>query len=89
MSTDKNAPMKSFTRNDIKAAIWCAPKVQGDAVAEGSSIKIDRSYREGEKRKYTTMLRPQDLVDVAIVAMEAYRFLVACSTDTDAHERKE
>jgi hypothetical protein len=46
-----------------------------NAVVEVHSIKIDKSYKDGDEWKRTTALAAEDLPKVALVATEAYRFL--------------
>ena len=44
-------------------------------LAEVHSIRIDRSYKDGDEWKHTNSFNVEDLPKVAFVADEAYKFL--------------
>lgn len=71
----KNNPIKVFQCGRIKAAIWADSKVIDNTVVEVHSIKIDRSYKDGEEWKHTNAFNAEDLPKVALVANEAYKYV--------------
>jgi hypothetical protein len=73
----RNKPIKVFACGAIKAAIWADSRVIDNEVVEVYSIKFDRSYKDkGDGQwKHTETFNAEDLPKVAMVAMEAYRFL--------------
>jgi len=72
---DKNHPVKAFQCGRIKAAIWKGQKVINNAIVEVHTIKIDRSYKDGEEWKHTNAFFDEDLPKVVVVANEAYKYL--------------
>lgn len=66
-------PIKVFTCGPVKAAIWSDSRIIDDTLVEVHSIKIDRSYKDGDQWKHTDSFNIEDLPKVALVAMEAYR----------------
>jgi hypothetical protein len=75
--TIKRSPDKSFSCGLVKAAIWADSRVINNTLVEVHSIIIDRSYKDKDdgEWKYTTTFAAEDLPKVAVVAMEAYRWL--------------
>jgi len=73
--TAKNKPNKVFQCGSIKAAIWSDSKVKNNTVVEVHSIKINRSYRDGDEWRHTNSFNVEDLPKVAMVATEAYKFI--------------
>jgi len=71
----RNKPSKVFRCGAVQAAIWTNQRVMDDAVVEVHSIRIDKSYREGDQWKRTTSLAAEDLPKVSVVAMASYRHL--------------
>lgn len=71
----KNNPIRVFQCGPVKAAIWADSKVIDNAVVEVHSIKIDRSYKDGEEWKHTSAFNAEDLPKVALVANELYKFI--------------
>lgn len=80
--TNKN-PIKVFSCGSVKAAIWVDSKVLNNAVVEVHSIRIDRSYKDGDEWKYTTAFSTEDLPKVALLAMESYKFIRLRSPEQD------
>jgi len=71
----RTRPVKVFRCGAVKAAIWTNQRVIDDAVVEVPSVKIDKSYKDGDEWKRTTTFAADDLPKVITVATEAYRFL--------------
>lgn len=71
----RNRPSKVFCCGAVKAAIWTNQRVIDNAVVEVHSIKIDKSYKEGDEWKRTTSFAAEDLPKVSVVAMASYRHL--------------
>ncbi|MHC4680392.1 MAG: hypothetical protein ACYTEK_17025 [Planctomycetota bacterium] len=78
---DNNNPIRVLQCGRVKAAIWADSKVMDNTVVKVHSIKIDRSYKDGEKWKHTNAFYTEDLPKVAIVASEAYKFIRLRSSD--------
>jgi len=74
-NTIKKNPIKVFQCGSVKAAIWVDSKVLNNAVVELHSIKIDKWYKDGDDWKNTNTFNTEDLHKVAVVAMEAYKFI--------------
>jgi hypothetical protein len=83
-TTNKN-PIKVFTCGAVKAAIWADSRVINNTVVEVHSVRIDRSYKDKDNGewKYTTTFAAEDLPKVALVAMEAYKFIRLRSQEQD------
>ena len=66
-----------FSCGGIKAAIWLDSKVIKNEMVEVHSVKIDKSYKEQDDKewKHTNTFNAEDLPKVALVAMEAYKFI--------------
>jgi hypothetical protein len=71
----KTRPLRVFRCGAVQAPIWVDHRVIDDAVVKIYSIRITKSYREGDEWKSTTTFATEDLPKVALVATEAYRFL--------------
>jgi len=68
-------PVKVFRCGAMQAAIWTNQRVMDDAVVEVHSVRISKSYKEGDTWKRTTTFAAEDLPKVALVAAEVYKFL--------------
>jgi len=79
-----NKPVKVFRCGAVQAAIWTNQRVIDNAVVEVHSVRIDKSYKEGQQWKRTTIFAAEDLPKVFIVAMEVYRYLRVRSFDNGA-----
>lgn len=84
-------PIKTFRCGAITAAVWLESKVIDQALVEMHSIKITKSYKDGEEWKYTHSLSVEDLPKVALVANEAYKFIRLRVSDKDSasHENQQ
>jgi hypothetical protein len=49
----RTKPVKVFRCGVVKAAIWTNQRVMDNAVVEFHSVKIDKSYKEGDEWKRT------------------------------------
>lgn len=76
-------PDKKFYYGAIRAAIWTNQRVIGDAVVEVHSIRIDKSYKDGDQWKRTTTLTAEDLPKVALIAEDAYRYIRLRTSDDE------
>ncbi len=56
-----NKPVKVFRCGAVQAAIWTNPRVIDNAVVEVPSVRIDKSYNEGDEWKKTTSFAAEDL----------------------------
>ncbi|MCX5645302.1 MAG: hypothetical protein NTZ17_11585 [Phycisphaerae bacterium] len=73
----RNKPVQVFACGAVKAAIGADSRVIDNEVVEVHSIKFDRSYKDkGDGPwKHTNAFNAEDLPKVAVVAMEAYKYL--------------
>ena len=88
MESATNKPVKVFFCAGVTCTVWITPRVRGDKVVDVPSIKFDKSYEVEGERKYTTAFFDEDLPKVALVAMEAYRFLKVRSVEPPGSERE-
>lgn len=72
---EKKHPVKVFQCGRINAAIWEDQKVIDNTIVNVHTIKIDRSYKDGEDWVSTNLFFAEDLLKVALAANEAYKFL--------------
>ena len=68
-------PVKVFNCGPVKAAIWSDSRIVNDVMVEVHSIKIDKSYKDGDEWKNTNTFNAEDLPKVSLMAMEVYKFL--------------
>ena len=71
----ENDPLKIFQCGRIKAAIWIDQRVINNTIVDIHTVKIDRSYKDGEQWKHTNTFNIEDLPKVALVANEAYKYV--------------
>jgi hypothetical protein len=71
----KTRPLRVIRCGAVAAAIWVDHRVINDAVVKVHSIRITKNYRQGDEWKRTTTFATEDLPKMAVVAMEAYKFL--------------
>ena len=68
-------PEKKFSCGPVSASIWAKTKtVEGENV-KFFSVTITKAYKEGEDWKYTNSFNIEDLLKVALVATEAYKYV--------------
>ena len=72
-----NNPIKTFSCGAVKAAIWLNCLEKDGTLVEVHSIRINKSYKDkgDDEWKTTGSLSAEDLPKVAVVAMEAYKFI--------------
>ena len=72
-----NNPIKTFSCGAVKAAIWLNCLEKDGTLVEVHSIRINKSYKDkgDDEWKRTDNLAAEDLPKVAVVAMEAYKFI--------------
>jgi hypothetical protein len=71
----KKKPDKTYRCGSVRAAVWTNRRVIDNAVVEVHSVRIDRSYKDGDKWKSTTTFAVDDLPKIVMVATAAYSFL--------------
>lgn len=78
-------PIKTFNCGAVKAAIWLNFLEQDGALVEIHSIKINKSYKDKDDNnwKHTDNLCAEDLLKVAVVANEAYKYIRMRSSEDD------
>jgi len=75
----KNQPIKKFvTKGGISATIWSEIKEVNGKQVEFNNIIIERQYTQdnGKNWNSTNSMRIDDLPKVALVAEQAYKYLV-------------
>ena len=80
----RNRPSKVFRCGAVRAAVWTNQRVMDNAVVEVHSIKIDKSYKDGDEWKRTTSFAAEDLPKVSVVAMASYKHLRLRSDEPSA-----
>ena len=68
-------PEKKFRCGPIAASIWAEAKMINNEMITLYSIKIDKTYKDGEIWKHTGSFAAGDLPKVALVANEAYKYI--------------
>ena len=76
-------PVNVFNCGPIKAAIWADSRIVNNAMVEVHSVRIDKSFKDGEEWKHTNTFNIEDLPKVSVVAMEIYRFLRVHTSESD------
>ena len=74
-NTATKKPIKVISCGTIKAAIWCDSRVVDNTMVDLHSIKIDKSYKDGQEWKNTNIFNVDDLPKVAALVMEVYKLL--------------
>ena len=78
---NNNNPKIVFRCGRIEAAIWEGQKVIDNTVVKVHTIRIDRSYKDGEEWVHTNYFFTEDLPKVSLAANEAYKFIRLKSSD--------
>lgn len=86
---DAKKPVKTFSCGPIRATIWCNSRIMDDAVVEVHSVRISRSYKDGDEWKNTNTFNTEDLPKVAILAKEAYKFIRVRSPENNNRVMKD
>ena len=68
-----NAPVQTIRVHGIRASIWANPTEKGVRY----NTTFERSYRDGEEWKTTDNYGREDLLVLAYVATEAFRWIVS------------
>lgn len=86
-----NPPAKTFTCNGVQAAIWLTSTETDNGPVKSQSIRITKSYKDKDtgEWKRTDRLFTDDLPNVAVVAMEAYKYLRLSSREVQTTEEIE
>ena len=79
-------PAKTFTCNRVQAAIWVESVENEEGAFESQSIRISKSYKDKQSGEWkrTDHLFADDLPNVAVVAMEAYKHLRLSSREPES-----
>jgi len=73
--TTQKRPVKTFVCGPVKASVWADSRIVDNTLVTVHSIKIQRSYKDKKQWAYTNNFYAEHLPKVAVVAMEAYRWL--------------
>jgi len=87
-AASSNLPEKKFSTGAIRATIWknMAKNQQGQDI-EYRTISIDRRYKDKDGNwQSTNSLRVNDLPKLALVANEAYRYLILKDMEGNASD---
>ena len=78
--------MITFSCGAIKAAIWLNCLEKNGTLVEIHSIRINKSYKDKENDEWKTTgnLSVEDLPKLAVVAMEAYKFIRVRESEDDS-----
>ena len=68
-------PKKRFRCGAISASLWVDRKTVEGKPVEYHSISITKSYKDGDDWKHTNSFSTEDLLKVALVASETYKFI--------------
>ena len=79
-----NKPEKRIRCGAISASIWVDRKTVEGKTVEYHSISITKSYKDGDDWKHTNNFNTEDLLKVALVATEAYKYIKLNSSDSPA-----
>ena len=81
-----NQPAKTFMSNRVQAAIWLNSVETADGPIQSHAIRITKSFKDKQtgEWKRTDHLFADDLPNVAVVAMEAYKHLRLSSREPDS-----
>ena len=73
----RKPPIKTFGCGAVQAALWVFQKEMDGELVDVKSVTINRSYKDKETGEWanTPFLRPDQLLDAAMVATEAARHL--------------
>ena len=79
-------PAKTFMCNRVQAAIWVESVENEEGAFESQSIRISKSYKDKQSGEWkrTDHLFADDLPNVAVVAMEAYKHLRLSSREPES-----
>jgi hypothetical protein len=70
-----NKPEKRFKCGPISASIWAQGRTVDGEMVKFYSMNIDKSYRDGDGWKHTTVFAVEDLPKVASLATEVYKHI--------------
>ena len=68
-------PEKTFRAGPITASVWAACRTENGEVIKRYTVRIQRSYKKEGAWKNTHVLFANDLPNVALVALEASKYL--------------
>lgn len=77
-------PEKKFSAGAITATIWKNKGKRKDGVEfEFHTVNVERNYKDGEEWKKTNSHRLNDLPRVALVANQAFKYLVSKESEDE------
>ena len=74
-------PEKKFKCGPISASIWAEDKTVESGVIKFHSVNITKTYKDGDEWKHTNSFNTEDLLKVALVANEAYKYIRLSSSN--------
>ena len=86
-------PEKRFRCSPVSASVWAENKTVESGIVKFYSISISRVFKknkddkngnDGNEWQYTKNFKPEDLPKVALVAMEAYKYIALSSSNPQA-----
>lgn len=81
----KNQPLETFRAGQIKATVWKNTRKNTDGEKfDVLSATVVKSYKDGDEWKDTTSFNANDLPKLALVAQEAYAFIVMHKENTES-----
>ena len=74
---NRRPPWMVLACGAVNGAVWVDDRIVGNEIVQMHSIKFDRSYKDKDdgQWKHTETFNAEDLPKVAVVAMEAYKYL--------------
>lgn len=68
-------PEKVFKSGSVSASLWPRTANVHGGSATFYSVKIEKTYKDGDEWKHCNVFSAEDLPKVRLVANEAYRFI--------------
>jgi hypothetical protein len=86
-----NKPVKVFAFGALKAAVWTDSRVVNNSIVEMHSVRIDRTYKDKDSNewKHTNVFFAEDLLKLAALASEVYKWLRLRSFEPGLEANKE
>ena len=78
-----NKPEKKFSCGPISASIWANTRTVNSETVKFYSVTIYKAYKAGEDWNHTNSFDIENLLKVALVANEAYKYIRLKSADSD------
>ena len=68
-------PQKEFKSGSVSASIWPRTADVNGRTATFYSIKIEKTYKDGDEWKHSNFFSVEDLPKVELVAREAFKYV--------------